>query len=188
MRRLQASTAEAVRLRARARRYRAAGLSFAAIGRAMNVSKVMAWKYVRLEPKRAGTGSRQGSGGGPPGCQSHQERQEQGRGEDRSTADDNLNVGGPCSPGTGQRGQSDVEAVIAGERFFAARQWRGGTCAYYGHITGDRVQGVEFCPGAEGLTFALRFPPGADREARERYRGRDQDDFLDDPRTYTHRR
>ena len=96
-----------------------------------------------------------------------------------------THVGGPCAARTGNGGTAEIEAVIAGDSFFAARQAGNLVCTYYGRIRGDRVRGFELCEGASSrLAFALRFPPGENRETRERYQGRDQDEFLDDPRTH----
>jgi hypothetical protein len=99
---------------------------------------------------------------------------------------DHIHVGGPCTPPTGARIRTRVQAIIAGENFFATRQdERGGVCSYYGRLRGDRVRGVGLCEGIpQRLVFALRFPPGETLEDRQRFRGRDRDEFLDDPRTY----
>jgi hypothetical protein len=98
---------------------------------------------------------------------------------------DHVLVGGPCQQGGGSRSMSSVRAVIVGENFFAARrQDNGSVCSYYGQIERDRVRGFELCEGnPTRLLFALRFPPGESREVRERYQGRDADEWLDDPRT-----
>lgn len=98
---------------------------------------------------------------------------------------DHVLLGGPCYQQTGQRSRSVVQATIMGDSFFAARRQDNGTvCSYYGQIQGDRVRGFELCEGNPNrLLFALRFPPGDTRDARERYQGRETDEWLDDPRT-----
>jgi hypothetical protein len=104
---------------------------------------------------------------------------------------DHVHVGGPCGAGTDQTMRTEVQAVIAGESFFAARRAEDRTvCSYHGRIKEDRVRGFALCEGsAERLIFALRFPPGGDRDARLRHEGRQdqQDEFLDDPQTYNRR-
>ncbi len=102
---------------------------------------------------------------------------------------DHVHVGGPCAQGTGRRIGSDVKAVIAGESFFAARRDDNGHfCSYYGRIREDRVRGPELCAGtASQSTFALRFPPQGNSEARQRHERRpierEDDDWLDNPQT-----
>ena len=97
-----------------------------------------------------------------------------------------VQVGAPCSQRTNQRTSSDVEAVIVGESFFAVHRNHqdGRVCSYYGRVDQDLAKGFELCEGTSvRLSFALRFPPGENRDVRERYQGREQDEWLDDPQT-----
>jgi len=102
---------------------------------------------------------------------------------------DQVHVGGPCGQGNGFKVRSQVQAAIVGEVLFATRQTTTGFCSYYGQIRGDRVGGIELCEGPPTgrWTFALRFAPGGEREARQRYEQRPverpDDDWLDDPQT-----
>lgn len=102
---------------------------------------------------------------------------------------DLYHVGGPCIQGTGQTVRIPVKAVIAGESFFASRRTEKGVlCNYYGRLQEDRVRGVALCDGEpHRWIFALRFPPGGGHEARYRHEqrslDREDDDWLDDPRT-----
>lgn len=72
---------------------------------------------------------------------------------------DHEHVGGGCVQGTGTRAQSNVRATIAGENFFATRQFGAGQfCSYFGQIQQDRVRGVELCEGLPTrMAFGLRF-------------------------------
>src|SRR4051794_32058674 len=85
---------------------------------------------------------------------------------------DQVHVGGPCGQGNGSRVQSEVQAAIVGETFFAMRQTPTGFCSYYGRLREERVGGIELCEagGAASApwTFALRFLPGGGAEARQR--------------------
>ena len=83
-----------------------------------------------------------------------------------------------------------MQAVIAGESLFASRRAANGSvCSYYGRIREDRARGFELCEGLPSrLIFALRFPPGGDRDAlqrrelpQEQHRG---DEWLDNPQTH----
>jgi hypothetical protein len=78
---------------------------------------------------------------------------------------DHEHVGGPCVQGTGTRAQSNVRASIAGENFFATRQFGSGQfCSYFGQIQQERVVGVELCEGLPTrMAFRLRFPRSADQ-------------------------
>lgn len=99
-----------------------------------------------------------------------------------------YHVGGPCIQGTGRTVRIPVKAVIAGESFFASRRADSGTlCNYYGRLREDRVRGAALCDGEpDRWVFALRFPPG-NSELRQRHDRRlverEDDDWLDDPRT-----
>ena len=77
---------------------------------------------------------------------------------------DHEHVGGSCIQGNGTRAQSNVRASIAGENFFATRQFGTGQfCSYFGQMQQDRVRGVELCEGLPTrLAFGLRFPRSAD--------------------------
>lgn len=93
-----------------------------------------------------------------------------------------VHIGGPCAPGTGETHRTEVQASIAGEAFFAARRSGGAVCTYYGRIQHDRVRGIELCEGTgTKMIFALRFPE--DGGVSGRGDGRD-DRFLDDPQTF----
>ena len=102
---------------------------------------------------------------------------------------DAVHVGGPCAQGDGQRFRSEVRAVIAGDSLFASRRRVNGTfCSYYATIQGERGRGFELCEQSmQRAVFALRFPPGGDREARLRHEQRSleqqDDDWLDNPQT-----
>jgi hypothetical protein len=95
-----------------------------------------------------------------------------------------VHVGGPCVQGSGERVRSDVRAVLLDETLFAIRQIGNGYCSYYGQRKGDRITGIELCEGRPRLSFALRFPPGDDWDARQRHQGRERDEWLDDPGTH----
>src|SRR5829696_756156 len=77
---------------------------------------------------------------------------------------DHEHVGGACIQGNGSRAQSNVRASIAGENFFATRQFGAGQfCSYFGQIQQDRVRGVELCEGLPTrMAFGLRFPRTGD--------------------------
>jgi hypothetical protein len=77
---------------------------------------------------------------------------------------DHEHIGGRCVQETGTRVRSNVRASIAGENFFATREFAGGQfCSYFGQIQQDRVRGVELCEGSPTrMDFRLRFPASAD--------------------------
>lgn len=101
---------------------------------------------------------------------------------------DFVQVGGPCAEETGHRARSEVRAVIVGDSFFGSRRIGTEVCSYYGRLREDRARGATFCERNPHVVFALRFPPGPDRQARPGTPDPQDDEWLDDPQTLDRRR